>query len=424
MLKLLWGATKLAAKATVVTGALAVKGTAATARVVYHNRETIGHAALKTANVVGTTVGVVGYGGYKAAEWGVKKAVAHRQEIGGTVLGSAQGTGKALLNVSAHAYANERLLRPLMERIAEQSAEYQRRVGKLHARLEQTPSTVGRRAVLLDTLTVGGATLADYASGSARVPAQVEEAYRLAYPDLASNVSFADEVRSLDATQLPGLVAGVKGKLFELEYVDYLNDHHLPAGYHAELAPSATQPGWDIQVLGPDGHLKDVIQAKATDSVDYVKDALERYPHIDVVTTSEVHSQLVMQGFADHVIDGGISEAALQQMAEGAVDGATVHFDWMPSSLALALVAFSAYSEEGLSAYQKSRNFGERATRSYLAYLAGGALAVATNTWWLGVLGGMGTRFAMGSGEAKRERLAALRDVVRSNDRVLRRLRS
>ena len=60
---------------------------------------------------------------------------------------------------------------------------------------------------------------------------------------------------------------------------------------------------------------------------------------------------------------------------------------------------------------------------SYLAYLAGGALAVATNTWWLGVIGGMGTRFVMGTGKAKRERLASLRELIHSNEQVLNRLR-
>ena len=61
--------------------------------------------------------------------------------------------------------------------------------------------------------------------------------------------------------------------------------------------------------------------------------------------------------------------------------------------------------------------------RSYLAYLAGGALAVATHTWWLGVLGGMGTRMVMGTGRAKRENLQSLRELVDANDRVLGRLR-
>ena len=154
----------------------------------------------------------------------------------------------------------------------------------------------------------------------------------------------------------------------------------------------------------------------------YVADALEKNSHIDVVTTSEVHSHLVMQGFSENVIDSGVSEDALSAAVEGAMDGATVSMDWMPSAVSLALIAFSAYSQEGLTAYQRSRQFGERSTKTYLAYLAGGGLAVVTNTWWIGVLGGMGSRLLLGAGRQKRERLTQLRQLVQSNEVVLRRM--
>lgn len=37
-------------------------------------------------------------------------------------------------------------------------------------------------------------------------------------------------------------------------------------------------------------------------------------------------------------------------MVEGASDAAAIHFLWMPSALSIALIAFSAYSKEGLDA--------------------------------------------------------------------------
>lgn len=422
--KLAWGTTKLAAKATIMTGSLAVKGTAATAKVAYDNRAGIGKVALKTASALGTTAAVVGYGGYKAAEWGVKKVVDHRREIGGAVYGAASGTGAAIADASGHVFAREERLKPLVERLAAQSAEYRERVAALYRRLEKIPPRVSKRDAYLDTLAVGGETLAAYAALAVAVPENVERAYQLAYPGLAANADFAETVRRMSSPdELQGLASGVKGKLFEIEYADYLNAGNLPAGYQAELATSATQPGWDIQILGPDGHMKDVIQLKATDSVDYVREALERYPHIDVVTTSEVQGQLLMQGLSEQVTDSGISDSALQQVVSDASDGAIPQFDWMPSALTFALLAFTAYSQEGLDAYEKSRNFGERASKTYLAYLAGGALAVATGTWWLGVLGGMGTRFVIGSGRAKRERLTSMQTLIRANDLTLARLK-
>lgn len=422
--KLAWGTTKLAAKATIMTGSLAIKGTAATAKVAYDNRAGIGKVALKTASALGTTAAVVGYGGYKAAEWGVKKVVDHRREIGGAVYGAASGTGAAIADASGHVFAREERLKPLVERLAAQSAEYRERVAALYRRLEKITPRVSKRDAYLDTLAVGGETLAAYAAFAVAVPENVERAYQLAYPGLAANADFSETVRRMSSPdELQGLASGVKGKLFEIEYADYLNAGNLPAGYQAELATSATQPGWDIQILGPDGHMKDLIQLKATDSVDYVREALERYPHIDVVSTSEVQGQLLMQGLSEHVTDSGISDSALQQVVSDASDGATPQFDWMPSALTFALLAFTAYSQEGLDAYEKSRNFGERASKTYLAYLAGGALAVATGTWWLGVLGGMGTRIIIGSGKAKRGRLATLQALIRANDQTLARLK-
>ena len=52
------------------------------------------------------------------------------------------------------------------------------------------------------------------------------------------------------------------------------------SGHKAE---SATQPGWDIAIKGSNGKIASVLQAKATESVSYVQDALEKYPSIDVV---------------------------------------------------------------------------------------------------------------------------------------------
>lgn len=357
---LLAGTAKLAGKATLLTAKVTAKGVTATGKVIYEHREEIGNVAAKTAKVAGTTAAVIGYGGYKAGKWATVKIAEHRHEIGGAVHGAASGVGGALFDASGHAFAGEKNLRPLIERLASQSAEYRDKVGSLYRRMEHIPPRMKRRDVVLDSTFVAGETLANYSTLAADVPADVERAFQLAYPGLAAKTDFAETVRRMDdADELQGLASGVKGKLFEIQYVEYLNDGHLPAGYTAALAKSATQTGWDIQILGPDGHLKEVIQAKATDSANYVQEALERYTHIDVVTTSEVHSQLVMQGFSEQVIDSGISESALQQMVEGAADGAAIHFTWMPSALSLALIAFSTYSQEGLNAYEKSRNFGK-----------------------------------------------------------------
>jgi len=410
---LLWGATKLAGKAAAVTTIVAAKATVATARIAYENRETIAEVASGAAKVTWQAAKLAGKGTAIAA----KAAYDNRESIAGATVGAVRGTVGVVRDLSGHLGADAEV-EEQNRLLLEQGKRYNSLQEKVRRRIGPAPT----KAVLLDTTLVGGETLATYMS-MGYVPPELQRAYELAYPGLAADHSFIEEVRRLSADELQGFVSGLKGKLFELQYVDYLNDGHLPGGFHAELAHSATNPGWDIAIVGDgDSAMRDMIQLKATDSVDYVKHALEVYPDIDVVTTSEVHSHLVMQGFGAHVADSHISNHALTAAVEGGIDDAVGSMDWMPSVVSLAIIAFTAYNEEGLTNYQRSRNFGERSMKSYVAYLAGGGLAVATGLWWVGVLGGIGSRVALGSGRAKNERVEKLKTLVRSNEVILARM--
>jgi len=353
----------------------------------------------------------------KVAVAAAKTVYEHRETITGAGLGLAKGAVGTIRDLSGHV-GNGKTIASLMLLLQDQARRYK----LLQDTVRQRTSSLPTKAALLDATVVGGETLATYIS-MGHVPPDIQRAYELAYPNHAADHTLIEEVRRLDADQLPGLVAGVKGKLFEMRYLDYLNGGHLPIGVHAVLAESATNPGWDIAIVGDaDSSLRDVVQLKATDSVAYVKEALEQHPHIDVVTTSEVYSHLVMQGLHDHVIDGHITDETLTATVEGGLDHAAAGMHWTPSIVSLALIAFSSYSEEGLTDYQKSLNFGERSMKSYLAYLAGGSLAVASGLWWVGVLGGIGSRMALKSGRDKNETVDSLSDLILANEKVLERL--
>ncbi len=275
-----------------------------------------------------------------------------------------------------------------------------------------------RKKDLLDLLVVGGVTLGEIVRDPSKVPVDVEKAFELAYPGLASHGEIlSDVVQRLPADDIVGLVNGVKGKLFEIELVDHMNAGNLPDGLHAELAGSATQPGYDIKILDADGHTVDVLQAKATESVAYVKDALERYPDIDVTTTTEVHAQLVALGAADHVTNGGFSEAVLQQKVEAAVAAGHHHLDagdLVPSSIGLAVIALSSFMDKSLSLEQKGAEFGDRAAKAGVTGAAAKTVLIATNTWWLGLAVGVGSRWLASYGGNKRQRYEALQRAVES----------
>ena len=275
----------------------------------------------------------------------------------------------------------------------------------------------GRRSDLLDLLVIGGVSLADMLRDPAHVPPEVEQAFTLAYPDVAGQgLTFAMAAARLPASHLVNLVNGVKGKLFELDLIDQFNHGGLPDGFHAELAASATQPGWDIRILDEHGHVADLLQAKATQSVAYVKEALERYPNIDIATTTEVHRRLIADGLGDHVTDSGIHETALRYKVEAA---AGLHHsmdlgDFAPSALGLAVIAFSALSDQRLTPEERGANFGDRAARATLAGVAAKTALIATGAWWAALVVGVGARVASGHGGAKRQRYEALKAIVES----------
>lgn len=159
----------------------------------------------------------------------------------------------------------------------------------------------------------------------------MEEAFRLAYPNV--------ELLSLagrSPAEVEGFLSAWKGKYFEVVIRDKLNagewvgDIHLGPGQTAVLAESATQLGWDLQIIDPDGAVARELQLKATQSLAYIKQALERYPDIDVLTTDEVmdaggeavHS-IFASGFSDSVLEQTIRtpmEALLDSPLEELVE--------------------------------------------------------------------------------------------------------
>lgn len=250
-----------------------------------------------------------------------------------------------------------------------------------------------------DTLFLGGVPLSDLLE-ERNIDPELQAAYAAAHPNLASHSSFTEAVRSCNNAELTAFLAGVKGKLFQTEYAEWLNDGNLPAGYVAGADPS-TQPGWEIAIHGPDRHVAELLQLKATDSLGYVRRALERYPDIDVVMPLETYSQLVMNGIAD--------EATGERISADPV-------------IPLALSAFSAYTPEGAAIYAKARLLGSLSDSSRLAHLIGGGVTTLTQNWWLGLLAGVGSRFLTGRGSKCRGLSRELRLVKVVNELIIHRL--
>ena len=356
-------------------------------------------------------------GGARATSWTGKRLWKNRRGIGGAAAGAAKASADAAVDTGSHIAYQRRVARKTA-RLAE-LADRQKQLAARFTDRVQAPNA--SRRTVLDTVAIGGETLNTYLR-LGEIPEEIQRAYEGAYPNLASEVDFLDRVQELNGMALTGFVSGVKGKLFELQYVDHLNDGALPDGYVAFIAESPINPGWDIGIRGSDGQVRDLIQLKATESVGYVQQALDRYPHIDVVTTTEVQAQLVAQGMADQVIDSGITLEDVHSDVYGAINVGEIAMDWSPPIVAVALIAFTSYSRQSMSEFDRSREFGNRSTQAYLAYLAGGAVTLASGTVWLGLLGAVGSKLLFVSGRKKTERLHQLNDLIRQNKRAQKRL--
>jgi hypothetical protein len=362
-----------------------------------------------TAGVAADAVNIVG----KATAVTGRATERYAPAVGGTVGGLVRGAADIASNaVDAAALPASSIDAMRTELRVLGQADLARSEQRLRA--IESAQRRRRKDELLDLLVVGGMTLAQALRDPASVPADVQKAFELAYPGLAQSETFSDAVGHMSTDELMGFTSGVKGKLFELELVDHLNSGALPDGFHAAMAHSATQPGWDIQITDDQGQISELLQAKATESASYVHEALNRYPDIDVTTTTEVHAQLVAMGLAQNVHNSGISEAALQAKVDAAAHAANGFdaSDLVPSSLGLAVIALSVFMNKEMNLREKGAAFGNRSAKAGVSSAVGKIAMVVTQTWWLGLVAGVGSSWLASKGHGKREQYEALRGAL------------
>lgn len=335
-------------------------------------------------------------------------------KIGTTIGGASSGVSATISGAVDSVALPESAVKDLQDRLEKSSVAIRDRARRRYAAILLAESE-NNRTELLDLLVVGGVSLLALVRNPSLVTPDIEEAFRHAYPDLsASGETFSDVVNRLDTDGLTGFSSAIKGKLFEQQFVDHLNSGNLPDGYSAVMATSPNQPGFDIKIIDESGAVSDLLQAKATDSVSYVKDALERYPEIDVVTTAEVYRELVSIGVSDRIVDSGITNVELESKVESAInsEGFVGSVDWLPSGVGLAVIALSCFVDGSVSWDHRSREFGARSAKAGVSTWVAGTAAIATQTWWLGVVSGLGAQWLASNGTKRRHRYEALKTLV------------
>jgi hypothetical protein len=144
----------------------------------------------------------------------------------------------------------------------------------------------------------------------------MSEAFRLTFPNKS-----IEDMNSASPESARGWLSAWKGKLFEVEVRDRFNagetigDLKPEPGQYARLFLSPTHPGSDLEILNADGTIANELQLKATELIRPIREALEKYPDINILTTSEVAVKL-----PDTVLDSGISESRLEESLSKPLD--------------------------------------------------------------------------------------------------------
>lgn len=156
---------------------------------------------------------------------------------------------------------------------------------------------------------------ADNLDVSALTP-DLREAFTAAFP----NMNLGD-LEDMAPSAIGGLATAWRGKLFEvivarrLNAGEWVGGLHLETGQAAALAELANQPGWDIAITDAHGAVAEELSIKATDSVAYLREALDRYPDIRVLTTEDTGE--LLDHLSDRVmIDQDMSVAELMERVD------------------------------------------------------------------------------------------------------------
>ena len=247
------------------------------------------------------------------------------------------------------------------------------------------------------------------------VDPDVALAYQYQFPEKANSMTFTDAWLDLDTSEEKlGFVSAVKGKLFEIKYLNEHISKTLEPGYTAKLAESPTQKAFDIEIYNPYGQIDQQLQLKASQSASYVKEALNKYPEIDVVTLEDLEGQMLLTDFPDRIVTSSISDESLLS-AIGDATGSNLNY--LPI-LGFVYLIFSSYTKKEASKFEKTVTIGRRASD------------YGFNLWILATTGGVIgiplvaiKHFFLRRGEHKTETIAYLKKQLKRQKRTHKRIK-
>lgn len=220
---------------------------------------------------------------------------------------------------------------------------------------------------------------------------EMQEAFDISFPKLQ-----IEDLSNYTNNQLTGIISNWKGKLFEIEVRDRLNDGEivgdlsLADGQYATIAKDATQPGWDLQILNEDGTIAELLQLKATNSLSYINSAFEKYPEIDIMSTSEIadlNESLINSDISIEDLNSAI-ETPMQPLFEGFGDNV---LDTLLPGLPFFVICLSEGRHVFMNIKTANEAFVNASERAIKSGLSIGAGLLTTYFTSFSILGGIVT---------------------------------
>lgn len=243
---------------------------------------------------------------------------------------------------------------------------------------------------------------------------EMQEAFDISFPKLK-----IEDLSDYSNSQLTGVISNWKGKLFEVEVRNRLNegeivgDLSLADSQYASIGEDVTQPGWDLQILNEDGTIAELLQLKATNSLSYINSAFEKYPEIDIMSTSEIadlNDNLISSDISIEDLNTAI-ETPMQPLFEDFGDNVLNTFLPGLPFLVICLSEGRHVFMNKQTASQAYSNASERAVKSGISIAAGAFTTYITNFSLLGAAATFLTRLAFKE-EEKQEKARELQLLI------------
>ena len=339
---------------------------------------------------------------YKSTSWLLKKSGKGLINLAKAAPPFVSGIGqfsREFMSNSYYVFRGDKKKQKLIKKLIEQNIQFSLKRRKFESSYE-----------FADACVLSGLTATQMLHKG--VPKDVQEAFEKQYPDLAAENSFIDTWSSYDDYEARlGFVNGIKGKLFEIKYVEHLNEN-LDAGYSASMSDSPVNEGWDIKITGPNNEIANLLQLKATTTAGYVKDAIKSYPEIDVVTLSDLQGQLSSINSIENVTISNISnEDLLSPIIEATETGNQAFFFPTIPLLAVGYLIFDSYKESDISTFKQHQQFSKRA--SNLVFDT--TIISATATPFIGIPLVIGKAILFRGARKKREIVKYLKAQLKKN---------